>query len=182
MADTRDPVTIRKYANRRLYDTGKSAYVTLDDLAAMLRDGADFVVRDAKTGDDLTRAVLTQIVMEQEAKGPPLLSVTFLKDIVRFHGHDLGTAVPAYLDFSIGTLKREQERLKTRLPQGTTERPGAIAAQVRRNIEFFERAVGLISPTPEPELPDEGRMDELERIRHQLEAMQLQLDRLSESA
>ncbi|MGD9738237.1 MAG: polyhydroxyalkanoate synthesis repressor PhaR [Bauldia sp.] len=180
-------VVIRKYANRRLYDTNGSTYVTLDDLARMVRGGHDVVVQDAKTGEDISRPVLTQIVLEQEAKGPSLLSVDFLKDLIRLHDDEIQSAVPAYLDFSLATLKREQDRLSRRMPADLKSRPGALAAQVRRNIALFEQAVAVVEPCEDdapprvagPVIDAEGQ-SELERIRSQLEAMQLQLDRLSE--
>lgn len=179
-------VVIRKYANRRLYDTDGSSYVTLDDLARMVKEGRDLVVQDAKTGEDISRSVLTQIVLDQEAKGPSLLSVEFLKDLIRLHEDEIHAAVPAYLDFSIATLKREQDRLWRLMPEALKERPGALAAQVRRNIELFEQAVAVVEPCPDDAPPktsspamDEGDQAELDRIRTQLEAMQLQLDRLS---
>lgn len=187
-ANANGPVIIRKYANRRLYDTDGSTYVTLDDLARMVREGRDVVVQDAKTGEDISRSVLTQIVLEQEARGQPLLSVGFLKDLIRLHGQELHDAVGAYLDFSIANLKREQDRLRRR-PGGIPDRPGALAAQVRRNIELFERAIGITAPPCDDDAAS-GRLKgpvlgteagaELERIRNQLEAMQVQLDALSE--
>lgn len=181
------PVVIRKYANRRLYDTNGSTYVTLDDLAKMVRAGRDVLVQDAKTGEDISRSVLTQIVLDQEARGPALLSVDFLKDLIRLHDDEMDSAVPAYLDFSIATLRREQHRLARQMPADLKERPGALAAQVRRNIELFEQAVADVEPCEDEAPPraagpvvNKERQSELERIRSQLEAMQVQIDRLSQ--
>ena len=105
-----EPVVIKKYANRRLYNTGTSTYVTLEDLAAMVKDGEDFLVYDAKTGDDITRSVLAQIIFEQENKaGQNLLPTTFLRQLIRFYGDSMQMVVPKYLEQSIETLTKEQE-------------------------------------------------------------------------
>src|SRR3954467_15890431 len=109
MATDTQPTVIKKYANRRLYHTGTSTYVTLEDLATMVRQGEDFVVFDAKSGDDLTRSVLTQIIFEQENKeGQNLLPVTFLRQLIRFYGDSLQALVPSYLEFSMNNLPQEQ--------------------------------------------------------------------------
>src|ERR1700758_476866 len=109
MAKTDQPTTIKKYANRRLYNTGTSTYVTLEDLAAMVKNGDDFVVYDAKTSEDITRSVLTQIIFEQENKqGQNLLPITFLRQLIRFYGDSMQMLVPRYLEVSIENLSREQ--------------------------------------------------------------------------
>src|SRR5438477_6943860 len=113
MAKSDQPITIKKYANRRLYNTGTSTYVTLEDLAAMVKDGEDFLVYDAKTGDDITRSVLAQIIFEQENKaGQNLLPTTFLRQLIRFYGDSMQMVVPKYLEQSIDTLTREQEKFR----------------------------------------------------------------------
>src|SRR5579884_4405107 len=107
------PITIKKYANRRLYNTASSAYVTLADLAAMVKAGEDFVVYDAKSGEDITRSVLTQIIFEQENKqGQNLLPITFLRQLIRFYGDSLQALVPSYLEFSIDRLTSEQQKFR----------------------------------------------------------------------
>ena len=160
---TKTPVTIKKYANRRLYNTETSTYVTLDDLAAMVRAERDFVVFDAKTGEDLTHSVLTQIILEQEGRGQNLLPVNFLRQLIRFYGDSMGNLVPSYLDMSIETLAREQERFRkqmtetwgaasagTKLPFGAV--PFGAAAleamqeQTRHNMALFEKAMSMWSP------------------------------------
>src|SRR6478672_4785834 len=109
--EQKEPITIKKYANRRLYNTGTSTYVTLEDLAAMVKTGEDFVVYDAKTGEDITRSVLTQIIFEQENKeGQNLLPITFLRQLIRFYGDSMQMLVPRYLEVSIDSLTREQEK------------------------------------------------------------------------
>ena len=116
MAKTDQPTTIKKYANRRLYNTGTSTYVTLEDLAAMVKEGEDFLVYDAKTGDDITRSVLAQIIFEQENKaGQNLLPTTFLRQLIRFYGDSMQMVVPKYLEQSIDTLTREQEKFRKQL-------------------------------------------------------------------
>ena len=115
---TVDPVTIKKYANRRLYNTGTSTYVTLEDLAAMVKNGEDFVVYDAKEGDDITRSVLTQIIFEQESKaGQNLLPIAFLRQLIRFYGDSMQMLVPRYLEVSIESLTREQEKFRQQISQ-----------------------------------------------------------------
>ena len=116
MAKSDQPTTIKKYANRRLYNTGTSTYVTLEDLAAMVKEGEDFLVYDAKTGDDITRSVLAQIIFEQENKaGQNLLPTTFLRQLIRFYGDSMQMVVPRYLEQSIDTLTREQEKFRKQL-------------------------------------------------------------------
>src|SRR5215217_1582115 len=109
MAKEKEPTTIKKYANRRLYNTGTSTYVTLEDLANMVKAGEDFVVFDAKSGDEITRSVLTQIIFEQENKGQNLLPITFLRQLIRFYGDSIQNLIPSFLEFSIDNLTREQQ-------------------------------------------------------------------------
>src|SRR3954453_12811952 len=109
------PTVIKKYANRRLYHTGTSTYVTLEDLGEMLRAGEDFVVYDAKSGEDITRSVLTQIIFEQENKGQNLLPVAFLRQLIRFYGDSLQALIPSYLEFSMENLSRHQQKLREQM-------------------------------------------------------------------
>ena len=138
-----EPVEIKKYANRRLYNTGTSAYVTLEDLAAMVKNGEDFVVYDAKTGEDITRSVLAQIIFEQENKeGQNLLPIAFLRQLIRFYGDSMQMLVPRYLEASIDSFTREQEKFRQQMAQAFGV--GAFASldeQVRRNMEMFERDI-----------------------------------------
>src|SRR6478735_5242387 len=138
MATEKKPTVIKKYANRRLYHTGTSSYVTLEDLAGMVRLGEDFQVYDAKSGDDITRSVLTQIIVEQEGKeGQNLLPVTFLRQLIRFYGDSMQTLVPRYLEVSIDSLTKEQQKFRDHMSQafGVTSPFGALDEQVRRNME-----------------------------------------------
>src|ERR1700750_2545528 len=118
MAEEKEPVTIKKYANRRLYNTGTSTYVTLEDLATMVKQGSDFIVYDAKSGDDITRSVLAQIIFEQENKeGKSLLPITFLRQLIRFYGDSMQMMVPRFLETSIDSLTKEQGKFREHMSQ-----------------------------------------------------------------
>src|SRR5688572_13701088 len=143
MAESKEPVVIKKYANRRLYNTGTSTYVTLEDLATMVKTGEDFQVFDAKSGDDITRSVLTQIIFEQENKegGQNLLPIHFLRQLIRFYGDSMQMLVPRYLEVSIDSLTREQTKLREQMAQAFGGSGfGVMEEQVRRNMEMFQRA------------------------------------------
>lgn len=137
------PVIIKKYANRRLYNTDTSSYVTLEDLAAMVRSERDFVVFDAKTGEDLTHAVLTQIIVEQESRGENLLPIPFLRQLIRFYGDSLQNIVPSYLEMSLNTLTKQQDQYRGNFGSAAFD---AMQDQVRKNFETFQHAMGLFSP------------------------------------
>jgi polyhydroxyalkanoate synthesis repressor PhaR len=190
MAKSDQPTTIKKYANRRLYNTGTSTYVTLEDLAAMVKEGEDFLVYDAKTGDDITRSVLAQIIFEQENKaGQNLLPTTFLRQLIRFYGDSMQMVVPKYLEQSIDTLTREQEKFRKQLASTLSGTPFApLEEQVRRNMELFEKTFSMFKPfaprteTAEPEKPAEptaGGEDKIDGLRRQMKEMQERLDRMS---
>jgi len=195
MAKSEEPVTIKKYANRRLYNTGTSTYVTLEDLATMVKDGQDFVVYDAKTGDDITRSVLAQIIFEQENKeGQSLLPITFLRQLIRFYGDSMQMLVPRYLEASIDTLTREQEKFRTQMSQAFGGGSfGIMEDQVRRNMEMFERAFSMFSPFQRPEGgspaaaaaasdagPKPQGATEIDALKRQLADVQQQLNKLSD--
>jgi polyhydroxyalkanoate synthesis repressor PhaR len=191
MAKADEPVTIKKYANRRLYNTGTSAYVTLEDLATMVKAGEDFVVYDAKTGEDITRSVLAQIIFEQENKeGQNLLPINFLRQLIRFYGDSMQMLVPRFLESSLDSLTREQEKFRQQMTQAFGGTPfGALEEQVRRNTEMFERAFAMFTPfarrdgqTTESEKPPQspGASGEFDDLKRQMEEMQKRLDRLSE--
>src|SRR6187200_743466 len=148
MAKSDQPITIKKYANRRLYNTGTSTYVTLEDLASMVKAGEDFLVHDAKTGEDITRQVLAQIIFEQENKeGQSLLPIAFLRQLIRFYGDSMQMLVPRYLEVSLESLTREQEKFRNQMASafGATGF-GPLEEQVRRNMEMFEKAFGMFAP------------------------------------
>jgi polyhydroxyalkanoate synthesis repressor PhaR len=189
MATEKEPTVIKKYANRRLYHTGTSTYVTLEDLAGMVRQGEDFVVFDAKSGDDITRSVLTQIIFEQENKeGQNLLPVTVLRQLIRFYGDSLQSLVPSYLEFSMNNLSQEQQKLREQMSQAFGS--GAFHAmeeQVRKNMSFFTEAMRMFSPFAQRQA-DEGEAKpdqksesagELETLKRQMADMQAKLDKLA---
>jgi len=186
-----EPIEIKKYANRRLYNTGTSAYVTLEDLASMVKTGEDFIVHDAKSGEDITRSVLTQIIFEQEGKqGQNLLPITFLRQLIRFYGDSMQMLVPRYLEVSIESLTREQEKFRQQMAQAFGVSPfGALEDQVRRNMEMFERAFAMFTPFARRESqgggaaePDKqpGKTGEIDDLKRQLDDMQKKVDRLTD--
>src|SRR5713226_10344928 len=187
MAQSEEPVTIKKYANRRLYNTGTSTYVTLEDLATMVKAGNNFVVYDAKTGEDITRSVLAQIIFEQENKeGQSLLPITFLRQLIRFYGDSMQMLVPRYLEVSIDSLTREQEKMRQQMAQAFGGSPfGALEDQVRRNMEMFERAFAMFAPFArrEGQAAEEDKSQapgtEIDELKRQLSEMQKRLDRLT---
>ncbi|OYU89965.1 MAG: polyhydroxyalkanoate synthesis repressor PhaR [Bradyrhizobiaceae bacterium PARB1] len=192
MAKTDQPTTIKKYANRRLYNTGTSTYVTLEDLASMVKDGEDFLVYDAKTGDDITRQVLAQIIFEQENKaGQNLLPTTFLRQLIRFYGDSMQMVVPKYLEQSIDSLTREQEKFRKQMTNTFGMTPFApLEETVRRNMELFQQTFSMFKPfvpprggatepekTPEPAASSGG--DNIDDLRRQMKEMQDRLERMS---
>lgn len=146
------PTIIKKYANRRLYNTGTSTYVTLEDLASMVKGEEDFIVYDAKSGEDITRPVLTQIIFEQEGKGHNLLPTTFLRQLIRFYGDSLQNMVPSYLEYMMSSLTRDQDQYRTQIAKAFGTNPfgtsafGLMEEQVRRNTEVFDRAMRMFLP------------------------------------
>ena len=191
MAKSDQPTTIKKYANRRLYNTGTSTYVTLEDLAAMVKEGEDFLVYDAKSGDDITRSVLAQIIFEQENKaGQNLLPTTFLRQLIRFYGDSMQMVVPKYLEQSIDTLTREQEKFRKQLTDTFSGTPFApLEEHVRRNMELFQQTFSMFKPFVPPRMganngsekiaepvPD----DNIDDLRQQMKDMQARLDRMSQ--
>jgi polyhydroxyalkanoate synthesis repressor PhaR len=146
--EKREQVVIKKYANRRLYNTETSTYVTLEDLAQMVRGDKDFVVYDAKSGDDLTHAVLTQIIVEQESRegGHTLLPIPFLRQLIRFYDDNIGTMVPSYLQFSLENLVKEQEKFRSMFATAFSNPAAAFEAyqdQARKNMAMFEQAMSM---------------------------------------
>jgi polyhydroxyalkanoate synthesis repressor PhaR len=146
--EKREAIVIKKYANRRLYNTETSQYVTLDDLGGMVRADKDFVVYDAKTGDDLTHSVLTQIIVEQESRndGQNMLPTPFLRQLIRFYDDQIGRMVPSYLQFSLENLVKEQEKIRSQFTAAFTNPAAAFEAyqeQARKNMAMFEQAVAM---------------------------------------
>jgi polyhydroxyalkanoate synthesis repressor PhaR len=198
--EKKEAVVIKKYANRRLYNTETSTYVTLDDLAQMVRNDKDFVVYDAKSGDDLTHAVLTQIIVEQESRqgGHTLLPIPFLRQLIRFYDDNIGRLVPSYLQFSLENLVKEQEKFRSLFANAFANPAAAFDAyqeQARKNMAMFEQAMsmwtsfGAAGPlsgrkvpldegTAQPESSDTPR-EEIDELKTQLAAMQQRLERIA---
>jgi polyhydroxyalkanoate synthesis repressor PhaR len=183
-------ITIKKYANRRLYNTATSSYVTLEHLAEMVKDGAEFIVTDAKTGEDITRSVLTQIIVEQEAKGQNLLPIKFLRQIIGFYGDSLGGLLPRYLETSMESFSQNeshmrrvmQETFKGLFPVQRLEEMG------KQNMALFENAMRMFNPfastraasaQQQASAPQAAaKTEDIDALRAQLNAMQAQLERL----
>lgn len=195
---TDGPVTIKKYANRRLYNTATSSYVTLDDLAAMVRDKVEFQVFDAKSGEDITRPVLTQIIVEEEAKGQNLLPISFLRQLISFYGDSLQGLVPKYLEQSMASFSRNQEQMRDYLsnafdgmfPFGNIEEMGkqnmAMVEQAMQMMNPFQRQTAESSakkpPTETPSADKPSTEDSadasLQAMQQQIEALQAQIAKL----
>lgn len=195
-AEKKEAVVIKKYANRRLYNTETSTYVTLEDLATMVRGDRDFVVYDAKTGDDLTHSVLTQIIVEQENRvgGQTLLPVPFLRQLIRFYDDSIGRMVPGYLQFSLENLVKEQEKFRAQFATAFSNPAAAFEAyqeQARKNMVMFEQAFSLWTPFAnkrgealgkgEKHTADTkpGESNEISELKTQLANMQQKIDKLS---
>lgn len=181
--DNGDAVIIKKYANRRLYDTSTSSYVTLDHLSDLVRREIDFEVRDAKTGEDLTRQVLTQIIFERETKGEGALPVNFLRQLIGLYGGGSQTLLPAWLEMSMNSFSEAQERWAGKV--GTAANPFAMfESQARANMELFENTMRMFTPgmkTAGDDKSEDGHdpLDPMSTLRKQMEAMQAQLNALS---
>ncbi|WP_066685042.1 polyhydroxyalkanoate synthesis repressor PhaR [Caulobacter sp. CCH9-E1] len=192
-------VIIKKYANRRLYNTASSSYVTLEHLAEMVKEGVDFVVYDAKTNDDITRSVLTQIIFEEENRGggQNLLPIQFLRQLIGFYGNSMQAFLPSYLEMSLESFTKQQERLRGQLANmapGKMPGMGVYEEQIRQNMALFDRAMKMFSPfayvrpedapapTPEPApaaQPAAPTDDSLADLKRQLAAMQEQIAKLA---
>jgi polyhydroxyalkanoate synthesis repressor PhaR len=173
MAKPTSKVTIKKYANRRLYDTESSTYITLDRLAAMVREGREFQVLDAKSGEDITRSVLTQIIVDEEARGSTMLPVNFLKQIIGLYGNSVQTMVPGYLEAAMDAFKRNQDAMRDAF--GTN----VLADMTKRNMAMFEDASRAFTPKAKGAAEDAQREQEVEQLRAELAALQSKVDRLS---
>ncbi len=170
------PVVVKKYANRRLYNTEASSYVTLEDLAGMVRQGRDFVVYDAKSGEDITRSVLTQIIVEEEAKGRNLLPESFLRHLIGFYGDSLQAVLPRYLEFAMAGFARQQEQMRRSVEQamgGFLPFP-TLEEMSKQNMAMMERAMSLFAPFRPSEAPQsvEALKAEIESLRQQLSELQ----------
>jgi polyhydroxyalkanoate synthesis repressor PhaR len=185
------PVVVKKYANRRLYNTATSSYVTLDDLATMIKEGGDFVVYDAKTGEDITRSVLTQIIVEQEQKGQNLLPISFLRQLIGFYGDSMQFLVPGYLEQAMTAFSGNQEQMRNSLRATLGIFPfGQFEEMGKQNIALFERALKMLSPYARDmgpaaadapaakDAPADAEDPRLRRLETQIEALRQQLEAL----
>ena len=184
-------ITIQKYANRRLYNKATSSYITLDDLAAMVRQGVEFEVRDAKSGEDITRKVLTQIIFEEEGRGQNLLPIQFLRQLIGFYGDRLQAFLPSYLELSLDSFMRQREKMRGQFASMTVPGAGAFDEQVRQNIALFDRAMKMFTPfayrgdeaaasAPSPKTPaDRGDSDDIAELKSQMTAIKEQLAALA---
>lgn len=207
MATDSATIVIKKYANRRLYNTRTSAYVTLEDLAAMVRRGEEFVVQDAKSGEDITRGVLGQIIFDAESRGGGLLPIAFLRQLITLYGGHMQSLVPAYLEYSLASFAREQERFSRQMNQALGKQAiTAVEEQVRRNMDMFERSMRMFLPyggvpggpgdpgnetgneagtegsatsTPPSREKEDRLASDVASLRHELASMQAKIDALS---
>ncbi len=199
---SRNATVIKKYANRRLYNTATSTYVTLEDLARMVKEGADFIVYDAKSGEDITRSVLTQIIFEEENKGDNnLLPINFLRQLIRFYGDSMQGVVPGYLEFSLGNLMKEQDKVRKQMADafgGDAFKTMEDAA--KRNMQLFQDSLKMFTPfgaampgmgtgfpnpfaaaskPAEKPVSSSPSKDDLQSLKDQLAAMQEKIDQLN---
>jgi polyhydroxyalkanoate synthesis repressor PhaR len=166
-------VTIKKYANRRLYDTEQSTYITLDRLGAMIREGREFEVVDAKSGEDITHQVLTQIIVEEESRGSTLLPVNFLRELIGLYGGQVQGAVPQYLEAAMGAFKKNQEAFAGALSNSM------LADLTKRNMAMFEDATSVFTgkKTATGAAADDSQ-DEIAKLRAELAALQAKVDKI----
>jgi polyhydroxyalkanoate synthesis repressor PhaR len=186
-----DPVTIKKYANRRLYNTATSSYVSLDHLCQMVKDGQEFTVVDAKSGDDITRSVLTQIIFEEESKGQNLLPIKFLRQLIQFYGDSMQSYVPSYLQISMDQFTQNQDKFRDDITSvlGNPNTMQKFEEQIRQNMNMFEQAIQMFTPfampasTERPSEPSSNNStdgdDKISQLKDEIMAMQAKLDELA---
>jgi polyhydroxyalkanoate synthesis repressor PhaR len=191
-ANSEAPVVIKKYANRRLYNTQTSSYVTLDHLCEMVKEGTDFEVRDARSGEDITRSVLTQIIVEEESKGQNLLPLRFLRQLIRMYGDSLQAFVPGYLDLSMESFTKNQDEMRHRMAEAFGGGTQVFENMTRQNLAMFERAMKAFSPPFAKEAPaapkssngagaDQTRTaEDISSLKTEIEAMRRQLAELAQ--
>ena len=176
-----DPIVIKKYANRRLYNTDTSSYITLDDIAKMVRENVDFHVLDAKSGDDITHTILTQIIVEEESHGSHMLPVSFLRDLIRMYGNSMQAMMPSYLEASMTNLQKNREQIQEAFAKGLETNP--LAQMAEANFKMMQNAAEAFIPgsrkAPAPrQAPASEQADELAEMRAQMAAMQEKLDKM----
>jgi polyhydroxyalkanoate synthesis repressor PhaR len=183
-------IVIQKYANRRLYNKATSSYITLDDLSRMVKDGLDFEVRDAKSGEDITRKVLTQIIFEEEGRGQNLLPIQFLRQLIGFYGDRMQAFLPSFLELSLDSFIRQQERVRDQITAVAPPSMGVFDEQIRQNMILFDRAMKMFTPfafraeesapLPAKASPPQDA-DTLAELKKQMAAMQEQLAALTKT-
>ncbi len=185
-----EPTIIKKYANRRLYNTATSSYVTLDYLAEMVKNGEDFVVYDAKSGEDITHSVLTQIIFEEESKGQNLLPIQFLRQLIKFYGDSLQNFVPSYLEMSMDAFSNNQDDMREKMQGTFSAAPGyaMFEESVRQNMAMYQQAMNMFSPMAGAGAKESGgpsspkaapsEQADIDTLKAQLAALQSQLDKL----
>tara|TARA_R100000501_G_scaffold13439_1_gene24589 strand:- start:364 stop:924 length:561 start_codon:yes stop_codon:yes gene_type:complete len=176
-----EPIIIKKYANRRLYNTDTSSYITLDDLAKMVRENVDFHVLDAKSGDDITHTILTQIIVEEESHGSHMLPVSFLRDLIRMYGNSMQAMMPSYLEASMTNLQKNREQIQEAFAKGLETNP--LAQMAEANFKMMQNAAEAFIPgsrkAPAPrQATASEQADELAEMRAQMAAMQEKLDKM----
>ena len=186
------PVVIKKYANRRLYNTQTSSYVTLDHLCEMVKEGVEFEVLDARSGEDITRSVLTQIIFEEETKGHNLLPIKFLRQLIRMYGDSMQAFLPGYLDLSMESFTKNQEVMRSRIAEAFGGGSQALENLTKQNLAMFERAMQMFTPfapraargedsEPRPNSAAESKpSEEIGELKSEIEAMRKQLAELSQ--
>lgn len=176
-----EPIIIKKYANRRLYNTDTSSYITLDDLARMVRENVDFKVLDAKTGDEITHSILTQIIVDEESNGTQMLPVSFLRDLISMYGNSMQAMMPSYLEASMATFRKNREQLQEAFTSGIGANPLAKIAET--NLKMMQNAAQVFIPgARKPDASSATRPEqstEIAQMRDQMAAMQKKLDELS---
>jgi polyhydroxyalkanoate synthesis repressor PhaR len=190
MAKNEGQIVIKKYANRRLYNTGTSTYVTLEDLAEMVKKGEEFTVQDAKSGEEITHAVLTQIIFEQESKtGNTLLPISFLRQLIGYYGDQMQVVVPSFLEHSMKSFTEQQVQMREQMNRAFGDTPLAknfslpiqmVEEQVRRNTDMFQQAMQMFSPFLKPPVKESRKADagDIAELKEQMRVLQSKLDSL----
>jgi len=190
-ADAASPIKIKKYANRRLYNTATSSYVTLDTLCQMVKEGKEFEVADAKTGEDITRSVLTQIIVEEEAKGENLLPIGFLRQLIGLYGSNMELIVPNYLEYTMRSFAENQDRVRNYFQEtmGGVFPFASLEEMGKQNLALFERTMRMFSPftgaatdgaDTKKDVPDTSAAEDIEALQSKLDDLQAQLKKLNQ--